>query len=160
MNLNYEVAVSCMMMLANMGRQGVLEGLGVSRADFDRFVGGLPWMSSDRNRMSNMLHAFAFASLDAQGLPRFTLPAEYLAAVICIFVHPVNMLSACVVAPRTYPAEEQGRGVQETKVTPEILFALVVQLCSSSHRGQARASFEKASKLILDNQPVSSSMKA
>ena len=34
--------------------------------------------------------ALLFQSLDELGLPRFTLPVEYVAAAIVAFVHPIN----------------------------------------------------------------------
>lgn len=152
MNLSLDVALGSMSFLAQLGRSGHLDGLGLSRADFDRFIGSDPWLASDRNRMSAILHTMANSSLDAQGLPRFSLPAEYLAAVIAVFVHPVNVHASCVFAPPSMSAQDAGRagGVTAENCTSEQLFALVVQLFSNSARGNARVLFEKKTGLALE----------
>jgi len=148
--MNYEVAASSMRLLANIGRKGFLDGLGVARADFDRFVGDEPWLSTDRNRMTSVLNTMMNASVDAMGLPRFDLPAEYAAAAIALFISPVNVHGACVFAAReAKPAEEMGRQAKSESVTPERLFALVIQLFSNQ-RTSARALFEKNTQVCLD----------
>jgi len=148
--MNYEVAASSMRLLANIGRKGFLDGLGVARADFDRFIGDEPWLSTDRNRMTSVLNTMINASVDAMGLPRFDLPAEYIAAGIALFVSPVNVHGCCVFAARgAKPAEEMGRMAQTESVTPDRLFALVMQLFSNQ-RTSARALFEKNTQIALD----------
>jgi len=150
--MNYEVAASSMRLLANIGRKGFLDGLGVSRADFDRFVGDEPWLATDRNRMTSVLNTMINASVDAMGLPRFDLPAEYIAAGIALFVAPVNVHGCCVFAARgAKPTEEMGRGTQSSTeaVSPDRLFALVIQLFSDQ-RTSARALFEKNTSIALE----------
>lgn len=150
--MNLDVALGSMKILVGMGRVGLLDSIGVSRGDFDRFVGDDPWLQTDRYRMAEMIHALANASLDAQGLPRFSLPAEYIAATIAMFVHPMNALMAARIAPPAISAADGGRGVTPQPCTSEQIFALLVQLYAHSGRGQARASFEKLTKVSLDKQ--------
>lgn len=154
--MNLDVALGSMRLISNIGRAGFLDGIGVSKFEFDRFVGDEPWLASDRNRMTNVLHTIVNASLDAIGCPRFSLPVEYVAAGISIFVAPINAHPACLWAPPSPSAESLGRSVACAPCTPEQLFALVVQLYSNPGRTSARALFEKSTGISLDNVMVKS----
>jgi len=149
-NLSLDVAIGSMRMLANMGRDGFLDGIGVSKLDFDRFIGDSQWINTDRNRMSSVLHALVNSSVDALGLPRFDLPAEYIAAAIALFVHPVNIMPACVYGPPSKSAEDAANLAVCQPCTPAQLFALVKQLYADSSRHAARALFEKKTSIALD----------
>jgi len=149
--MNLRIALGSMRLLASMGHKGMLDGLGVSKGDFLRLVGDDPWTASERTRMGNLLHVMANCSIDAQGLPRFALPAEYLAAVITMFCKGVNVMAACNFAPPAIAAADAGRGNGGAKsCTPSQLFALVLDLYSDPGSSQARAMFEKNTKLELD----------
>jgi len=136
--------------LSNIGKEGFLDGIGVSKGDFDRLVGDTQWLSSDRNRMTAVLHSVINASIDSMGLPRFTLPAEYIAAGICVFVAPNNSFAACIWAPVSPSAEALGRMAGTASTNPEQLFALVIQMYADPTRSQAREQFSKRTGLALD----------
>lgn len=148
--MNYQVAVGCMRLISNIGRQGFLDGIGVSRADFDRLVGDDPWMSVDRNRMTAVLQTVVNASVDAMGLPRFNLPAEYVAAGIAMFVSGVNVHAACVFSANGGTAEDVGRVASISPCSPEQLFSIVVQLYGTPDCSAARVQFEKNVGLALE----------
>lgn len=148
--MNYETAVGAMRLISNIGREGFLDGIGVSRGDFDRLIGDAPWMAVERSRMTGCLQTVINASVDALGLPRFNLPAEFVAAGIVVFVSPVNVHSACVFASGTGTAADLGRGSGICPSTPDQLFALVVQLYASPERSAARAQFSKHTGIAID----------
>ena len=54
------------------------------------------WRASERSTVRNVFDSLLFQSLDELGLPRFTLPVEYVAAAIVAFVHPINYFTACM----------------------------------------------------------------
>jgi len=139
-----------MHLLAEMGRKGMLDLLGVTQADFDRLTSDVPWTGGERNRMSVTLHSLLNASVDSMGMPRFDLPAEWVAAAIAVFVAGINVQSACYFAPPSHQAEEGARGVVGPSVRPERLFDLVVLLYGHQGRNAARELFTKRSGLALD----------
>lgn len=153
--MHFDVACGAMRLIANIGHEGFLDGLGVSRHDFERLVGSDPWLASERNRMTTILHTMINASVDAMGLPRFNLPAEYIAAGISMFVAGVNVMPACIFAPPSRSAEDMGRMAAVDPCTPEQVFALVCQLYSTNGRLNARALFEKKTHLALESVKVS-----
>lgn len=148
--MTLDIALGAMRFVSNIGKEGFLDGIGVSKGDFDRLTGDTQWLSSDRNRMTAVLHSVINASVDAMGLPRFTLPAEYIAAGICIFVAPNNSFAACSWAPPTPTAEVLGVLGGCAPTTSQQLFSLVVSLYSDSSRGDCRARFSKNTGLALE----------
>lgn len=162
--MQIEVAIGCMRILANLGKGGYLDSVGVSRGDFERLISDHPWLGAERNRMTNVLMSMINGSIDAMGLPRFQLPAEYLAAGVAVFVHPINCMSACVCISSAPDAEKLGRKSENGNVSkaghvyPDQIFALVVQLFANEARTSARMLFEKQTGLALDKvkkEPVS-----
>jgi len=151
MTINYQVAKSAMSLLSNQGRQGHLGMVGVSQSDFDALTGTSPWLASDRNRMHTVLNALLNLSCDTIGCPRFTLPVEYVAAGIAMWVNPINAQSICRIMERTPSAADLGRqniGNYEN-CSAEQLFSLVVQLYGDSAANQARAQFELKTSLSI-----------
>lgn len=147
--INYAVAKSAMSMIANQGRQGHLGMIGVSQADFDLLTGNAPWLPTDRNRMHVTLNALLNLSCDCLGVPRFQLPAEYVAAGIAVFVNPINSQSICRIMERSASAADIGGGNSTDSCSAEQLFALTVQLYGDNAASQARASFEKKTTLNI-----------
>jgi hypothetical protein len=65
--------------------------------DMEFLTGEDTWLATDRKRVRRSVEAIAFGAVDIIGLPRFPLPAEFVAAVVVHFVRPRNWLSACSV---------------------------------------------------------------
>ena len=65
-------------------------------ADFDKLCSAVPFINADRARIENTINDLVYGALDLQGLPRITVSAEHLAAIISFFVNPVNFMVACV----------------------------------------------------------------
>lgn len=147
--MNLEVAKGAMKLISSLGKAGYLELAGISIDDFKLVTGSNPWMSIDRNRVSTTLHALIIGSVDAQGLPRFPMAAEYIAAGICMFVGGVNTYAACHYMGPTQEAESYARQVSSREVAlpdpikPERLHALVVMLYDLPSSNAARALFSK-----------------
>lgn len=156
-SLNYQVARGAMSMIANQARIGHLDNIGISIEDFEKVNGQVPWMAVDRNRVTLALNTMLTSTLDVIGLPRFQLPAEYMAAGIALFVAPINVHSACRFIERPGSSESLGRGVDEPeRCTAQQLFALIVQLVSDPERSAAKHMFERNTgiKLALASEGV------
>ncbi|AJK28215.1 putative minor capsid protein [Eel River basin pequenovirus] len=146
----YEVAKSAMSVIANQANVGHLSNCGLSQEDFKKVTGSAPWAATDRNHVMRAFTSLLYGTLDAIGLPRFTLPAEYIAAGIVMFVHPTNAIPACRFFERNPSADDLGRGVDEVDhVTAKQLMGLVVQLYADNAKTSAVALFEKNTKLKI-----------
>lgn len=154
--LNLQIAKSGMEFIANLGRAGMLESSGVSRDDFNRLVGSIPWAAKDRGRVTLTLQTLIEGSVDALGLDRFPLPAEYIAAGIAMFVQPMNVHYACrtmAKAPTNEALSRKSQMLDSQKsgfIGADQLFALVQDIYSSSARSSARSLFEKNTGLALE----------
>lgn len=150
--MQYRVARGAMALIANQAKHGDLDTLGVTREDFMKLSADVPWMASDRNRMNLVFYSMLSTTLDIIGVPRFQLPAEYIAAGISLFISPINVQAACRFFERVPTAESLGRGLDQADVcTAKQLYALCVQLIADPETSHAKVLFEKNTSLRLDN---------
>ena len=87
------------------------------------------WTASDRNRARRCIEAFSYGAIDLMGLPRFPLPAEFVAAVIVKHVHAINWQTSCVVMSGVEWAEDVGLE-RERPLKPETLFSHVLRIAA------------------------------
>jgi len=150
MGLNYEVAKGTMNLIANQCKEGWLETCCITKDDFDKLTAPVCWLSVDRNRVTQTFFSLLYGTVDAIGIPRFTLPAEYIASAISVYIDPVNVLVACRFFEKVPTAEGLGRGVDNIEnVTSKQLFGLVVQLVADVENSNARCLFEKKTGLVV-----------
>ena len=93
------------------------------------------WTSAQRGVFRQAFEGVLFESLDHLALARFTLPAEYVAAMIVAFVHPVNHLAACKWSEHHgVDADSMAISVNETAeyepFTARQMFAIVCNIVS------------------------------
>nr|QJB20213.1 MAG: external scaffolding protein [Microvirus sp.] len=152
--ISFEIAKSAMQFIANTGKQGHLAMIGVSQADFDALTGDLPLTASERNRAHNTLGALLNVSCDIIGAPRFTLPAEYVAAGIALFVAPINAQALCRVMERSPSAGEISVNQMHESCSAEQLFSLVQSLYGDTATNSAKAIFETKTALAIEKTAV------
>ena len=93
--MNYGAIKGSLMILKARCDGGAPSQFGFSPVEYKLLAGDAPWIGADRPRVRAMLETLVTESTDAIGLPRFTLPGEYVAAVLAVFVSPVNLMVAC-----------------------------------------------------------------
>src|SRR5690625_3789299 len=71
--------------------------LDVTDDEFDVLTTNKVWIATDRPRPRRCVEARVYGTLDFVGYPRFPAPAEFIAAVIAYYVHPVNTQTACLI---------------------------------------------------------------
>ena len=132
--LSLNTAIGAMMIIAKGGPLMAIQKLGVTEEDFTLMTGDTVWTADIRPPIRRALEVCIYGVVDMIGLPRFELPAEYIAAIISTFVAPVNYFPACTWLAGGLSNEDiiQGRDAEAVmgfeKVTPQLLFALVVEL--------------------------------
>lgn len=76
----------------------IVEGSGVVDLTTDEFEFlqiDKMWIAQERSRVRRCLESMIYGALDMVGMPRFQPPAEFIAAAIAYYVHPVNVMFAC-----------------------------------------------------------------
>ena len=130
--LELSVARGAMQLIKEEGAEDMLSKAGVSQDLFDKVKGDTPWKGSDRMEVSRCILALMHGICDIVGVPRIRLCAEYVAASIASFVHPVNTKLACNwVEVKESAAEMPGsneKSVKHELITADKLHALVVLL--------------------------------
>src|SRR5256885_13797669 len=71
--------------------------LDLTADDFDFLTRNKVWIATDRSRSRRCVAACVYGTLDFVGSHRFPAPVEFIAAVIASSVHPVNILTACLI---------------------------------------------------------------
>lgn len=77
---------------------------GISSEDWRILTLDVPWVKSERLKIPSILSAAINVSITLAQLPPTSLPAQYVAALICALVRPCNRLVAVSCAPETYDA--------------------------------------------------------
>ena len=143
MELKYATAKGSMALVRSMDYEEIFRGLGITPEEFKLLVGKSIWLGSDRASVRKSLDACLAGAMDLTGVPRIEMPAEFIAAVICSFVAPVNVMKACAWMENQRPAE----AISGASSSPEIVSAgQLFALCNRLFEGDDQAvqqSFEK-----------------
>lgn len=124
--------------------------LGLTPKVYEEVTSEIPWIAAQRTRMRAALDALCHATTDLAGLPRIEIPAEYVAAVIAVFVSPVNTPLACSFMGERFVTSADAASVGEPPpqgmehMTAAQLLALVCQIHGDDDGCAVRAQFEKA----------------
>lgn len=133
-NLRLHTALGAMNIIKNGGANFSQEQFGIDEVAFRITTDACPWTVHDRTKVRRTLDGFIWGTIETLGLPKFQLPAEYIASIIAVFVHPMNYLAACswvsgYVSNEDLIQGKQSEGVEGfAKVEPSQVFALVIAL--------------------------------
>lgn len=108
--------------------------------DRELLISDVPWTALDRSRVQRAIEALVCGALDASGIPRFTLPAEFLAGAIAVAVAPINVLVACAIAcdrvpVRTAPIGASSSTEQDAEYLSPAQMSALVLLAKSRDKG-------------------------
>ncbi len=129
----------------------VIPQFGIQELAWELLTAPVPWMAVDRQQVKMTLETIMYGSLDNMGLPRYELPAEFIAATICCLVHPVNYQKACAFVENTYTAEAiSHENITEREVVlPSRLFAMMCRVPQADLTG-FRQDFEKSNAYNIE----------
>lgn len=99
----------------------------LGKDDIEFLKGPRLWLRADRGRVRRCIEAYAYGGLDVIGLPRFPLPAEFVACTIATQVHPSNWMTACVVMEGAEWTENVILN-REDPLSAEVLFSHVLRI--------------------------------
>lgn len=119
MDMRYKTAVAAMKAL---GSQALLE---LTKDDIKFIQQATLWLMPERSRARRIVESIAFGAVETCGLPRFPLPAEFVATVIAVFVNPSNWMVACSFMSGAEWAENIVNNVEEP-LDAKILFSMVL----------------------------------
>lgn len=142
--MQYKVCAGAMLVIAQMFEKADLNTLGVSVVDFKKVSGPNVWSATDRSKMAFIMNSLLSSTINIIGCAPFQLPAEFIAAGIALWVHPINIHAACRFMERVATAESLGRGIENGDlVKAQQLFALIIQLKSDPDTSHAVVLFER-----------------
>lgn len=97
----------------------------LSEKDFEFLIMPKPWVANERARARLVVESSVYGTLDYLG--RFAVPAEFIAAAIAHYVHPVNFMFACAVFDGVEWSENIINGIERPVRAAEI-FAMVLRI--------------------------------
>ena len=128
--LNFNtMQAACELLSAEFSDGCPLSAYGISTDDLKVLGKTSFWQASDRVRVQRALSALRDGICQHIGLPNFNVPAEYMACILCKFVHSVNIRVACgwVAAMPLFPCDDiAADNLSAEPVTDRRLFALVM----------------------------------
>lgn len=153
--MQVNVVKSAMMYLVDQAKEGYLGTIGVSKSDFAVLSQAKPWKGVDRYMISRVFESLLSGTLSVMGVQPFELPAEYIAAGISLFVHPINHSVACRYFERRPSSESLVRGNPDIeRIDAGQLFAMVLEVSCSSDCSVAVSAFEKKTKIAMERYPI------
>ncbi|UUW39426.1 hypothetical protein [Pectobacterium phage Mimer] len=120
-HMSYLTALASIKLLRETG---VLD---MTEDDYAFFTADRLWLPVDRSRARRCVEAAVYGALDYIGYPRFPAPAEWIAAAIAVYVHPLNLQTACLIMDGAEFSENIINGV-ERAVSGQELFAHVLRV--------------------------------
>ena len=133
--MRYDIARGCMELIHQGATPASLAALGVTEEDYRLTTGDAIWLIQDHRRAKKTLDALIYGCMEISGVPKFEVPAEFVAAVCATFVKPPNLVVVCRVMEQSFSEAEviarDGYGTE--RLRPEHLLALILELKSSSN---------------------------
>lgn len=152
--LELSVAKGAMQHIKDTGPDKILTNLGVSPETLDLVTGTIAWTANQRMDVMRCMDALNHGVCDIVGIPRIALPAEYIAASIAKFVHPVNTMVCCqwseVRAGVMELAGGNNKQIEHEEITSGKLFSLVLMLQDNIGQDYQNAAFKAAVQTELD----------
>lgn len=105
------------------------QAAGFSRQQWNLLTSNKHWTRAERREVKNLLETACSISQEIAGIPPSTMPGEYVAAVICLFVHPCNRILASRRAPEAFDTLSASGLIgrpEEKPVLPSQMTALVL----------------------------------
>jgi len=158
-HLSYEAMMATMSDVVAMAPAD-LEALGATDLDIKLVAQAVPWQRTQIPRVTRTIMTVCVGVLELHGIPRCTVPAEHLAAVIATLVHPVNRIVACVwlaeekIASATAMAYGADNPTQMAKITADQLRGLVVLGSHNEKSNTVRKAWANKFKIAIDKEQV------
>lgn len=156
-HLSYEAMIATLKDVVAMAPAD-LEAIGVTQADAQLVFQETPWARGNIPRVIRTILTVSLGVMDLHGIPKATMPAEHLAAVIATLVAPANRIIACywMAQERIQAASSMAYGSdrpnQIDAVTGDQLRGLVVLAASNEKTNFVRKQWAKKYDLAIEKE--------
>jgi len=133
-NLSVVTALGACKLIAEGTGSVDFSTFGLNNDDRKILTGSRLWLAADRPIIDRLINTLIYGVMDVVGVAIFPVSAEYMAAVVAMFVHPTNLMVACQWMDRAQSNADLADGVAvkgAQLALPGQLFALVTLLYSS-----------------------------
>lgn len=157
MNLSLSTAIGILRSVERYS-PGDFDMLGITHEQMQKLTQNFTWLRSDMQVVMRTMITMLYGTLEVLGIPKITVPAEYIAPHIATLVDPCNRMACCVWLSQE---KQTGAGALELAArnhqasiidhtSADQLFALVCLLSDSDECGYARVRWEQVLNLRLE----------
>lgn len=124
--------------IAILESQGFIESLravGFKKADLKLITEDKVWQPNIRATVKNMIDQIAFGTLDAMGLQRIEIPAEYMSAIGYVFIQPCNWLQFAAMCEGLESTEDiinDTANMYNTELEARVIFAMIMTIANEN----------------------------
>jgi hypothetical protein len=155
--LRLETALAAMQVIIQQGIADASYKLGCDEESYQKVTGSSPWTVDDKYQVVRQLNDLTTGTLQKLGLGEvMEVSSEYQAAVIAMFVHPMNYFPACCWLAPTHAnadlANFSGRSekqIQIEKANPKKLFALILEIRATKQCDTLQRKFRERTRQQL-----------
>lgn len=151
--LSYQAAIGAMNILCGQEAASSAAALNCTEDEWKMLTGSKNWVPMERPVIMRLLDSLLYGTLDACGVDRFPVPAEYVAAVLSVFCAPTNIMIGSKWLGTQVAAEDLANytGADKSvegmeRVTPHQIFAMCVQIKSGNEIDRLVKNFNQKCK--------------
>mgnify|MGYP000108532867 CR=1 FL=1 len=146
-----ETVLAAMKLIAEGRSETDFESFGMKEEDWEKLRSPRLWLGADRSHCERIFQVLCHGVCDAIGASRYTVSAEYQAAVIVMFVHPANVQLACSWFEKSLSNSQLADGVEisEEMVSAAQLFALCLEWLDNKDVTNMKKRLERRTKMQL-----------
>lgn len=108
--------------------------LNFTQEKWELLSGGQPWTHETKDSAETYLRAIISGTLSMAGLPKIQIPAEVVATLINMFVHPVNWWCASNFFEKVQTALDMAQENDHERVTAKEVFAMCQLINTTAHK--------------------------
>lgn len=157
--LHLQTAQGALNVVNSLNFQEMIQSLGIHEPEWKLLTGPHLWLGKTRPVIERLAKQLIFSSLDIMGVPRFAVPAEWVAAVGVSFIKECNYFLYASWMGEYARAEDLGNydGSREAKIeglekcTSAQIFALMLELRSDSECHLLNRRFNDKTAIAMPN---------
>jgi hypothetical protein len=155
-SLRLETCIGAMRVILNQGIIDAASAMNVTEQNLKLISRNTLWQNNEKHVVMRTLQSLMSGTLDHLGLTGFPISAEYIAAALCVWVHPCNLQIACAWFGKHLSNHDLANFQNQPmelldmeKAKPEKIFALCIDILSDSPIDELVMKFEKDTGRVL-----------
>lgn len=161
MSLNINISISLLRHIHKF-TPADFDIIGITKEQFDQLAQEDMWIREQIPLVMQSFRNLLFATANAAGYPKITLPSEYVATHVATIISPANMYIACLWLQTEHMSGVAAAQLADRNTSPseyeqlsgDKLFAQVCQLFDYEDLSQARINYRKRLGVAIEQTNI------